>query len=413
MHALKRLPDILPLSPLTSDPGSAVPFTSVPPSGGPMDMIRARIGALGAEAAAVCVAGYEDASDADIEEGIAQARVKVSQALDLLDVVTVLYGETSTDSEPEVVDVGDRPSGIPVEVDAVGEVVVLARMGLRARLRALSHLGETSRSERLSLWGSALRTIQKSLSALDRAMARRRDWTATFDYYANNVSTSLDVRRRYVAFNDAVAPDATPSGDELPRRLRTIGNFIAGLLGKPIAKELRPGDRALLLLIQSRLRAWLFEGSDPDVRPSRRVSEAIHATNGLRLFQDIANAASMFLDVNKREELIRHDALVVREVLPMLPPTGDIPPDLAARIRADLQAIRGRSAQLDALWDAQPVPSVHELRAALLRIESTLRSALDFEQVPASGRRVVVPSIPAPRAVASSAERDLFTRADL
>lgn len=350
-------------------------------------MLQERMERVCSEAADVCVADYESADVSQVTAVVDRARALVTKALEVLDVVSVLYdgGNEHFTFELEGEAEGDSAgSSAPSDGEGIGDAVMLARMGLRSRQRTLLSLGESApRWERLAAAGSALRTIQKSLSAVDRCMADFEHVPASINFYHRVVERSLDIRRRYVRFCHTVVGAPPAELNALRARARSIGNAIAHLLGRDVAVHLRTGDRALLMMEHAKVREWLVDRSE---HPE-------HIAAGQRLIQDMNNIATMFLDVNKREELVQHDARLVREVLRDHRAAIDGGDEAARKaVLARLSTMLGRSPSLDAaLSRPWGEGSAEELWAVLVDLDRTLGAAAGVtdEEGPSSGRRTV------------------------
>lgn len=337
-------------------------------------MLKLQITEVCRSAASVVVTDFERGDPALVEDLVSRSHALLSSALEALEVVSVLYGETEPPAAVEAAG-GPAAEDEPVETSpddaaSIGDVVVLARMDLRRRQRTLRAVGEQAqRLDRLAAAGGALRTIQKSLSAVDAAISMGADMPRSINFFGESVARSLDVRRRYALFQERVARDGPPTLDTVRERLRSIGNGIAQLLGARTADHLRTGDRALLMMSHARIRDWL----------AVKDGAAAHLAAGLRLWQDIASIATMFLDVNKREELVQHDGRLVRDTLRALPPPED-PRDEAAWDESQRRAVldrlrpmRGRSLALDACLDASPSGlEIGVLRAVLADLARAL-----------------------------------------
>ena len=325
---------------------------------------------LCADAASVNVVDYETADAAVVDEVTRRSVALVSSALAALEALSAACGlppglaASSANDSPS-----DTPAGS--DLDALAHAVALARLGLRGRQRALQELDASATfAERLAAASSALRTIQRSLSAVERAWATSRHTEPTFSFYDRALATSLHVRRRYVELHRRVTRGATPPPDQIAARLRSIGNGISELLGKGIARELRTGDRVLLSRGREEIRRWL----------ARSHAEPFDAASGLHLFHDLANITRLFLDVSKREELVRHDALLVADVLrdPALAPAPAPPPTQRDRRRVidRLRAMAGRSTALDTMLETPPASlSLADVRRLLEELARALGDA--------------------------------------
>lgn len=340
-----------------------------------------------ADAAAVPITSFEETTPAEVDGLIARSRDLLRSALEALDMVAVLYGDSEMEetSSDESVDAGERARWAPPSgCEGVAGTVVLARMGLRARLKLLATLGPTSNeTKKIASAGGVLRTIQKALSAVDHAVAEAEQVPASIHFYQSNVQRSLGIRRRYVQLQRLLIGDGPPRPEELRGRLRSVGNAAARLLGLPIADDLRTGDRALLMKARASVQEWLLHQED----------DANHLVAGARLWQDLSNVATMFLDVNKREELVQHDARIVAEVLHELPISASLWDGAAnAALRARLAPMRGRSPGLDALMGADvPVADLEEVRSVLTGLRRALGAGdVEGDDAPPSGPRKMV-----------------------
>lgn len=326
--------------------------------------------------AQICKLAAADGSAADDSEDPGRVRAVVSRAGNLLtsafealDIVSVVFGDLEAvgiEATETPADEEDRGEEDQATAEEIGGVVVLARMDLRARQRALLGLASSaSLDEQLDAASAAIRTVQRSLSAVDAAISEGAGMPRSVNYHRDTLARSLEVRRRYVTFYKQVARAAAPSAENLLDRLRSAGNAITILLGGKTAGHLRTGDRALLVLMRARIREHLAQ---PD--PSSGSAA------GFRLWQDVLNIATMFLDVNKREELILHDGSLARELLesPLLAqaePSHEVVS--VDTILPKISALRGRSPVLDALVDnPSGLVRLSTVRSVLLDIERAL-----------------------------------------
>ncbi len=335
---------------MTEAPAEALPSGEPElPFGTAIDMLKAHLAQLCADAASVVVADYEGRADPHVAEIMGRAEALAVSALETLDVVDVLYvevesvdaavdGETSADWD-------DRPSTPPIDGNSIEDVLLLARMGLHSRMRLLRAASARPSLERLAVIGSTLRTIQKSLSAVDRALSRVEDVEPSVRFHERVVERSLEVRQRYAELARFVLRDGTPTAADVRDRLLSASAAISRTLGLPIAVHLRTEDRALLMMSRARVREWLL----------RREETPDHLAAGLHLFQDIAATITMFSEVNRREELLQHDARLVREVLADVPHGALLwDPEVRRSVLQRLQRMRGRCPALDAILDAPP-----------------------------------------------------------
>lgn len=336
-----------------------------------LHMLKEHLAQLSTSASDVVIADYESRPEADVQELMKRAETLAQTSLEALDLVEVLYvdlanQEAAPDEDEEDDDWDDRPSTPPIDADSIEDVLVLARMGLRSRMRLLRAATSQPLFTRLSVTGSTLRTVVKSLSAVDRAVSRAEETIPSLRFHEHALSRSLEVRERYTELRRFILRGGEPELPFIRDRLLSVSAAISRTLGLPIAIHFRTEDRALLLVTRARMREWLLH---------RDVSEA-HLRAGLHLFQDIAASVTMFAEVNRREELLQHDARVVRDVLPEVPHGAATWSTTERRsVITRLQALRGRSIALDDLLDA-PIEIVtpRKLRPVLEEIDHNLAS---------------------------------------
>lgn len=349
-----------PASP--SESGHDLPFGSA------LEMLQAHLAQLCASAAGVIVADYEGRPDGEIADVAVRAERLAASALEALDIVDVLYVDLAEPEPPSDDEASaewdDRPSTPPIDGDSFEDVLLLARMGLHSRVRLLRAAQGRPAIERLAVTGSALRTIQKSLSAVDRVLSRVEQVEPSVRFHEHVVERSLEVRQRYTELARFVLRGGAPVEGNVRDRLLSASAAISRTLGLPIAVHMRTEDRALLMTSRARMREWLL----------RRDDTPEHLDAGLHLFQDIAAAVTMFSEVNRREELLQHDARVIRAVLPDVPHGARLwAPETRRSALQRLQAVRGRSPALDALLEAPPESvAARDLRPILEDLDNLL-----------------------------------------
>jgi hypothetical protein len=192
-------------------------------------------------------------------------------------------------------------------VQSVEDVAFLVQLELRQRAERLARIGAGATV--LVVIGehdSVLRRIHKGLGAIDCAIAKAAAIAPRLDF-SSQLSDSLLVRDCYAKFRARVLSDGTtPAPSELYARMRAAGTSIAVLVGWSAYPLLRVRDRLQLRELQQRILAWL--------RPERRDDH----TAGLRLWQDLIAFVDMLNQVSRRQELVEHDAALVRELLARL-----------------------------------------------------------------------------------------------
>lgn len=139
-----------------------------------------------------------------------------------------------------------------------------------------------------------------------------------------------------------------------------------------------------LRVIDGRLREWLQRSNTPETSFG----------SGTRLWQDLAAVVTLFLDVNKRQELVRHDGDLAVAVLRDLPtsPTAWTA-RTASEVRQRLAPMEGRCPVLDKFLRGGTLFELDQLQGALTNIIQVLHPELAVEQSsqdgPASGPRPV------------------------
>lgn len=259
----------------------------------------------------------------------------------------------------------------------VGGVDAEARTALRAladvSFMALSETNakrdELSRSVRLltplqalSSCGSALRRGRKALVSLDAALSRVLGTGPLIDGRAR-LAESLEIRRQYSVLRRATEADRPPTRGELGPRLKLFELRIALLREKAVYDQLRLDDRVELRVLQQRLSTWLSGNQDD--------------TEGLRLWQDAVGFTQLLYQVNLRQELREHDALLVAEALALM-------------------AIDEHPTLSDAAWNVlKPLLGLHDTLDDLLRRNERDRAqCLAVLHVLSAGLRSDLPAPP-------------------
>lgn len=204
--------------------------------------------------------------------------------------------------------------------------------------------------------GSTLRRIAKTMTALELALARSHGLEPQLGF-ESELGRSIEVRRQYARLRQTVLGEGEPTDlAGLRHALRRAGTAIAMLVGRDIYPNLRIPDRRELRSIQNRIIGWL---RDED------------AAAGVRLWQDLLGFVRLVAQVNRRQELVDHDARMLRRLL-----DGRSEP-----VALDLRALRGLDDELDGLLDAQATWEL--LRPVLVR----LAERYDVSAVELAGER--------------------------
>ncbi len=210
----------------------------------------------------------------------------------------------------------------------VDEIAFIAQLELRQREERLERLrpGQGT-AALLSECDSSLRRIRKAMNAVDAAIAKVAAVPPLLDF-TSELQTSLAVRRAYAKFRVRVMAGGDPTPEVLRARFRGAGTQIAKLVGWDIYPELRVQDRLLLRDLQQRMLDWLRAGTD--------------TAAGIRLWQDLAACVEMFWLVNRRQELVEHDAAILRAVVDRLDA-----PSLSEEAAHALRELEGLDRELD------------------------------------------------------------------
>lgn len=253
-----------------------------------------------------------------------------------------------------------------VGLDAVEEMTFMAQLELGQRVERLERM--TLTSEAAALLGecdSSLRRLRKSLNAVGLTIARVLGVPPLAEY-RSELDSSLAIRRALKGFRVRVNKGGEPAPEQLRERFRYIANQIEILVSWDIYSGMRTRDRLLLRGLQQRLLAWLNTMNAP-------------ADAGMRLWQDIAACVEMFAAVNRRQELVEHDAALLTQCASTL--KARAPDDkLDAAFVKQLRACEGLDLELDALLD-QPAPQVASVLNVIERLVS--RPAAPEEPAPA------------------------------
>ncbi len=196
---------------------------------------------------------------------------------------------------------------------AVEDIAFLVQMELRQRLERLERLGDAA--DPVTVIGEcdgALRRIRKGLGTIDRGIVEIEGVAPALDF-ASELQESLTVRRSYgrlrAYFSSQKMLAVSPSTIEA--NLRAASARIDSLAEGEVAALLRVRDRLQVLELQQRLVAWLAPGSERD------------PLDGERLLQDVHGFVEMLHMVNRRQELVEHDAAAVERFLSLPPESNE------------------------------------------------------------------------------------------
>jgi hypothetical protein len=220
----------------------------------------------------------------------------------------------------------------------VDEVAFMAQMELAQRVERLERA--TTDWEVAALLGecdSSLRRLRKSLNAVGLTIARMLG-VPPLSEYRSELESSLATRKALKGFRKRVTKGGSPTTtSQLRDRFSFIANQIEILVSWDMYAGMRVRDRLLLRSLQERALQWL---------------RGVNATpeSGTRLWQDIAACVEMFSLVNRRQELVEHDAALLTQCLSHL--EARAPEELVdADFVKQLRVMEGFDPELDALLD--------------------------------------------------------------
>jgi hypothetical protein len=178
-----------------------------------------------------------------------------------------------------------------------------------------------------------------------------------------NLEDSLVIRRQYALFRRAMERAGSPSGADLVHSLNGMATHIAALRNLRVYSLLRIDDRRRIRELQKRILAAL-ENEASGAEEGRRV-----------LWKDLQTTADLFMEVNKREELVEHDRRRVLEAYRELFHRNPPPDSLPATIRDQLEPLLGRDPELDAILLDSKLCGAASSRVALERLRAQLAPA--------------------------------------
>jgi hypothetical protein len=241
---------------------------------------------------------------------------------------------------------------------AVGDIAFLAQLELRQRAERLERVTAAKSSTAIvSECDSALRRIRKVLTSIDVALARAGLVPPTLDF-ESELQESLRVRRAYAKLRARVFAAGDPTPASLHVRLRGAGTAIAMLVGWEVYPSLRVRDRLQLRDLQRRILDWLRDERD--------------TTCGMQLWQDLVAFIGMLSQINRRQELLAHDAAVVQLGLSRLDASGGTLQEDDVRA---LAALEGLDEEVDALLASPQRTAAEAWRAPLERLARQLRGS--------------------------------------
>lgn len=216
----------------------------------------------------------------------------------------------------------------------VADLAFMAVTELRQRLSRLAqHRVDGDAWEMLCDAGSAVRRVQKSLTALEAALCEAQGLPRQLRH-DSELQISLEVRRQYRKLWRFAAAQGEVTPETVRNALRGGGTLVAMLVGRDVYPHLREGDRFHLRQLQRRILEWLQQP-----QPDGKL--------GVRLWQDFAGTVEMLRQVSLRQELVAHD----QEALGALERQLAAPGATLEPARPTLAALQGLDDELDTLVD--------------------------------------------------------------
>lgn len=203
----------------------------------------------------------------------------------------------------------------------------------------------------------ALRHLRKALISLESAVhefegteSPRRRW---FD-----LEVSLEIRRQYSRLR-RVVQEVEPHAEEDPgAALRRFQEAVTALRSVPVYHLLRYADRQLMSHLVQRIR-------DQEGDPS--------AEGAARLWQDVVGFVELLSQVNRREELMRHDREVVTEAHRKLFRSRRGAVSLSEDLLEGLRRVASRDDELALLVEEPDRFPLSRWEQPLLRLQETLQ----------------------------------------
>lgn len=331
-----------------------------------VDAVRAVIHELFASAQKLDIRGFEESSSAQVARELSgEVASLVERAIGVASNILTRYEAASTGAANEDVNFELAVDQLLAKSGQtkVADLAFMAVAELRQRLaRVRTHGPALDAWEMVCDCGSALRRVQKSLSALELALCEAENLPRVLSF-DSELETSLSVRRQYRKLWRFVAQTGSVSltTEGVRNALRGAGTLCAMLVGRDVYCRLRERDRYQLRQLQRRILAWLVQ-EDGDPRA------------GLRVWEDYAGFVEMLRQVNLRQELVQHDGEALRIAEEALEACGD---SALGGVLSVLRRVEGLDDGLDVAL-AQVPPD----RAALLLEVRRVRARFVSSQTP-------------------------------
>lgn len=267
----------------------------------------------------------------------------VDGSIVLLKEILGRYDSDPTEPHPEAAAAFGRGVDRMVEQYAsegrLADLAFIATVELRQKRERLSRLAPgASRYLLLSAIASTRRRLKKSLTAVSSLLCRLEAVGEPLSF-ESEVQSAVAIRRGYARLCRTIARGRDP-GAGLESRLRDIKTELTILMGRAFYPDLRLEDRVALRESHGRLIAWLARP------PSASTNE-----EGRRLWTDICGVANELSKISRRQELLEHDAHVLRIAAAAL--EAESAEELAPGLLRHLGELEGLDPDVDRLLRSQ------------------------------------------------------------
>ncbi|MEL7061889.1 MAG: hypothetical protein AAGN46_17820 [Acidobacteriota bacterium] len=262
---------------------------------------------------------------------------------------------------------------VPFETGVTADICAVIRNDLQSERDKLD--GHEERDT--SAWDLGIRAVGTLARTARAAAALENHYCAEMGLerelsIASGTEAALAIRRGYGKFRRSINSSST--GDAVEARLRRGATAIARLIGSNIFLELRAHDRQILMSLQKRIRKWFA---------SDRQSE-----DGQRLVQDLVGFGMLLREINRRAELVEHDARLLPELQSLVAQSpADAQPLEDSFLLGRLRRLAGASDSIDRLLAEPSDASAADVLKALGECEVELlgQNFLAASSAPAAG----------------------------
>ncbi len=309
----------------------------------------------------VDLVAFEERSPEEVREGLLPLANKVIRiSMSVFERLSKAYDSVA---EPE----RGRPLRASEHEQEIADLCFIARMEISPRITELSApVDPHDKWTILSACSHAFGCIAKAIFALEPRLSIIAGEEPALKR-ATSVDQAVRVRRVYHNFHRQVTLDGPPEAQNVHDRLEAARAAIHRLVTSPVYAQLRGSDRCQLRRLEERVAAWLGQID-------------ANATEGIEIWKDLSALAAMFQQINRRQDLIDHDRLVLAEMalaLSELDPAMKPRPTLLTR----LALVLGRDEELDAMLDEPDRVTCGRVLLTVRRALSELEGSVD--RVPA------------------------------